>query len=113
VFAFGLVGIFVGPVVLAVAWTLLEAWLGDGDEPAVVSTKDMAVLAGSAGREAALAHEHEHAREGAHARADAHAHAHAHAHGHGHDPDSNQAAATTERPRLNEAPPAVVGKPER
>lgn len=27
--AFGLVGIFVGPVVLAVAYTLLEAWLGD------------------------------------------------------------------------------------
>lgn len=32
--AFGLVGIFVGPVVLAVAWTLLDAWLGDGDKPA-------------------------------------------------------------------------------
>lgn len=30
-FAFGLVGIFVGPVVLAVAWTLLKAWTG-GDE---------------------------------------------------------------------------------
>jgi predicted PurR-regulated permease PerM len=30
-FAFGLVGIFVGPVVLAVAWTLLSAWIGDGD----------------------------------------------------------------------------------
>jgi len=28
--AFGLVGIFVGPVVLAVAYTLLEAWIGDG-----------------------------------------------------------------------------------
>jgi predicted PurR-regulated permease PerM len=25
--AFGLVGIFVGPVVLAVAYTLLDAWL--------------------------------------------------------------------------------------
>ncbi len=33
-FAFGLVGIFVGPVVLAVAWTLLEAWLGEGDSAA-------------------------------------------------------------------------------
>jgi predicted PurR-regulated permease PerM len=32
-FAFGLVGIFVGPVVLAVAYTLLEAWVGDGDAP--------------------------------------------------------------------------------
>lgn len=31
-FAFGLVGIFVGPVVLAVAWTLLNAWIGDDDE---------------------------------------------------------------------------------
>jgi len=31
-FAFGLVGIFVGPVVLAVAWTLLEAWIGGDDE---------------------------------------------------------------------------------
>jgi predicted PurR-regulated permease PerM len=29
-FAFGLVGIFVGPVVLAVAYTLFEAWVGDG-----------------------------------------------------------------------------------
>ncbi|EXI77720.1 MAG: putative inner membrane protein [Candidatus Accumulibacter appositus] len=28
--AFGLVGIFVGPVVLAVSYTLLEAWLRDG-----------------------------------------------------------------------------------
>jgi predicted PurR-regulated permease PerM len=28
-FAFGLVGIFVGPVVLAVAYTLLEAWMDD------------------------------------------------------------------------------------
>lgn len=31
-FTFGLVGIFVGPVVLAVAYTLLGAWIGDGDE---------------------------------------------------------------------------------
>lgn len=31
--AFGLVGIFVGPVVLAVAWTLLQAWLDDGERP--------------------------------------------------------------------------------
>ena len=28
--AFGLVGIFVGPVVIAVAYTLLEAWIDDG-----------------------------------------------------------------------------------
>jgi predicted PurR-regulated permease PerM len=32
-FAFGLVGIFVGPVVLAVAYTLLEAWMGDIEPP--------------------------------------------------------------------------------
>ena len=30
-FAFGLVGIFVGPVVLAVGWTLLAAWIGDDE----------------------------------------------------------------------------------
>ncbi|MBL8287088.1 MAG: AI-2E family transporter YdiK [Rubrivivax sp.] len=34
-FAFGLVGIFVGPVVLAVGYTLLEAWMGDIEVPAV------------------------------------------------------------------------------
>ena len=32
-FAFGLVGIFVGPVVLAVAYTLLEAWMADAPAP--------------------------------------------------------------------------------
>ncbi|CAD5374340.1 Putative transport protein YdiK [Rubrivivax sp. A210] len=31
--AFGLVGIFVGPVVLAVAYTLLETWMGDLEPP--------------------------------------------------------------------------------
>jgi predicted PurR-regulated permease PerM len=31
--AFGLIGIFVGPVVLAVSYTLLGAWVGDGDAP--------------------------------------------------------------------------------
>jgi len=36
-FAFGLVGIFVGPVVLAVAYTLLEAWMDDGDTPEAVA----------------------------------------------------------------------------
>jgi len=30
--AFGLVGIFVGPVVLAVAYTLLDAWLREEPE---------------------------------------------------------------------------------
>ena len=32
--SFGLVGIFVGPVVLAVAWTLLESWMSDGEDHA-------------------------------------------------------------------------------
>jgi predicted PurR-regulated permease PerM len=30
--AFGLIGIFVGPVVLAVAYSLFEAWLREGQE---------------------------------------------------------------------------------
>ncbi|MCC6247227.1 MAG: AI-2E family transporter YdiK [Rubrivivax sp.] len=33
--SFGLVGIFAGPVVLAVGYTLLEAWMGDGETPAI------------------------------------------------------------------------------
>jgi predicted PurR-regulated permease PerM len=33
VLAFGLIGIFVGPVVLAVAYTLLGAWIDAGEEP--------------------------------------------------------------------------------
>ncbi len=32
-FAFGLVGIFVGPVVLAVSYTLLDSWMNDNDAP--------------------------------------------------------------------------------
>jgi predicted PurR-regulated permease PerM len=32
-FAFGIVGLFVGPVVLAVAYTLLVAWVAEGDPP--------------------------------------------------------------------------------
>ncbi|RZL86854.1 MAG: AI-2E family transporter YdiK [Variovorax sp.] len=32
---FGLVGIFVGPVMLAVSYTLIQAWLEDDDPPAV------------------------------------------------------------------------------
>ena len=30
---FGLVGIFVGPVLLAVGYTLLDSWVGDGTSP--------------------------------------------------------------------------------
>ena len=35
--SFGLLGIFVGPVVLAVTYTLFEAWVNEVDDPAVVS----------------------------------------------------------------------------
>lgn len=31
--AFGLIGIFIGPVLLAVSYTLLGAWIDDGDDP--------------------------------------------------------------------------------
>ena len=31
--AFGLIGIFIGPVVLAVVYTLLESWMAEGEEP--------------------------------------------------------------------------------
>jgi predicted PurR-regulated permease PerM len=31
VLAFGIVGLFVGPVLLAVSWTLLGTWIGDID----------------------------------------------------------------------------------
>lgn len=39
-FAFGLVGIFVGPVVLAVAWRLMAAWIADGEQSARVDYRD-------------------------------------------------------------------------
>lgn len=40
-FAFGLVGIFVGPVVLAVGYTLLDAWMHEReDEPAPPDFRD-------------------------------------------------------------------------
>ncbi|MGH7348329.1 MAG: AI-2E family transporter, partial [Candidatus Rokuibacteriota bacterium] len=32
--AFGLIGLFVGPVVLSVTYTLLEAWVNQGEAPA-------------------------------------------------------------------------------
>ena len=32
-FAFGIIGLFVGPVVLAVTYTLLVAWVGQGEGP--------------------------------------------------------------------------------
>jgi predicted PurR-regulated permease PerM len=33
---FGIVGLFVGPVVLAVSWTLVESWVGDLDRPSTL-----------------------------------------------------------------------------
>ena len=38
--AFGLVGIFVGPVVLAVAYTLLGAWVDEGDAVSIAPAAD-------------------------------------------------------------------------
>ena len=35
--AFGLIGLFIGPVVLAVAWTLLRAWVGPAADASVVN----------------------------------------------------------------------------
>ena len=32
--SFGLIGIFIGPVVLAVAYTLMQAWAGDQEPSA-------------------------------------------------------------------------------
>lgn len=37
--AFGIVGLFIGPVVLAVTYTLLEAWVTDGTPAAVEASK--------------------------------------------------------------------------
>lgn len=36
-FAFGIIGLFVGPVVLAVAYTLLDAWVNDSLEPDIAA----------------------------------------------------------------------------
>lgn len=38
--AFGLVGIFVGPVVLAVAWKLLDAWMADAEKAGAGEHRD-------------------------------------------------------------------------
>ncbi len=40
---FGLIGIFVGPVVLAVSHTLLQAWIDGGDEAALADNQGRAV----------------------------------------------------------------------
>jgi predicted PurR-regulated permease PerM len=32
---FGVIGLFIGPVILAVSYTLLEAWVAEGPPPAV------------------------------------------------------------------------------
>jgi predicted PurR-regulated permease PerM len=41
--AFGLVGLFIGPVVLAVAYTLLVAWVSAEDSPPLPEERDSAV----------------------------------------------------------------------
>jgi predicted PurR-regulated permease PerM len=37
--AFGVVGLFIGPVILAVAFTLMQAWIGEGQSGDVQSTR--------------------------------------------------------------------------
>ena len=39
---FGLIGIFVGPVVLAVSHTLLDAWAREADEPGTAPAAESA-----------------------------------------------------------------------
>lgn len=48
---FGLIGIFVGPVVLAITWTLLQAWIADalGDDSAAEQTDTAEPVAGEGG----------------------------------------------------------------
>ena len=48
--AFGLLGIFLGPTILAVAYTLLNAWLAEGDEDAPSCSARLVVAADSAMR---------------------------------------------------------------
>ena len=38
--AFGIIGLFIGPVVLAVTYTLLQAWVAEGEAPAESGTPD-------------------------------------------------------------------------
>jgi len=60
-FAFGLVGIFVGPVVLAVAWTLMEAWIG-GDEALAMPAAPAVPASGAPGVPDQLQPGEQHAR---------------------------------------------------
>jgi len=39
-FAFGIIGLFVGPVILAVTFTLLAAWINESDEPAASAERE-------------------------------------------------------------------------
>ena len=41
---FGLIGLFVGPVVLAVTYTLLEAWMADGQGPTTLPVRSDEVI---------------------------------------------------------------------
>ncbi len=54
--SFGLIGLFIGPVVLAVTWTLLEAWVADALGPAEApagASADAATEASGAGSDPA------------------------------------------------------------
>jgi predicted PurR-regulated permease PerM len=44
--AFGVIGLFIGPVVLAVAYTLVGAWVEGGTSPTSVSSKGPAATPG-------------------------------------------------------------------
>jgi predicted PurR-regulated permease PerM len=46
--AFGIIGLFVGPVVLAVTYTLLEAWVGDEALPTPAQVEQSLAAAGAA-----------------------------------------------------------------
>ncbi|MGH1408372.1 MAG: AI-2E family transporter YdiK, partial [Aeromonas sp.] len=37
--AMGIIGLFIGPVVLAVGYTLLDAWIKEDDQPAPVAVE--------------------------------------------------------------------------
>ena len=43
--AFGVVGLFIGPVVLAVTYTLTVAWVNDSEIPTTAATPEVTVVA--------------------------------------------------------------------
>ena len=57
VIAFGVIGLFIGPVLLAVTWTLLAAWVGDLDRARPASGNDPGRFFTSGTAERTLANE--------------------------------------------------------